>query len=167
MIKSSMIRLLRDKKIIQSTNFFTLSRKHHPAAFTRTRKLPQPMVILSIISRKGLTLKMEIRNFMKQINGNTISKVGYLKQRLKLNPEALKELNRFHVRNFYQEEQLKKFKGYLVYAVDGSSINLPTTKETLTYFGNVCNIVPVRDGRKYKRTTNLTSKYSNTHKRSY
>lgn len=138
MIKSSMKRLLRDQKYIQSKKFITLSRNDNPSSFTRIRKFPLPMVVLSILARKGLTLKMEIRNFIKQIQGKTISKVGYLKQRLKLNPEALKELNRFHIQNFYNEQELKKYKGYLIYAVDGSSINLPTNGETLDYFGNVC-----------------------------
>ncbi|MFR7391605.1 MAG: hypothetical protein ACLUTF_02290 [Anaerostipes hadrus] len=42
-----------------------------------------------MINRKGLTLALELRNYMKIAHpGTSISKPGYLKQRMKLNPDA-------------------------------------------------------------------------------
>ena len=64
-----------------------------------------------------------------------ISKPGYLKQRMKLNPLAFYELYRHHNRNFYAEPGFSAFHGYLVLAADGSGINIPTTRETLEEFG--------------------------------
>lgn len=93
----------------------------------------------SMINRKGLTLSMELRGFMKIAHpGEKISKPGYLKQRMKLNPYAFVDLYQFHNKNFYQdpETELYTYSGYLVLAVDGSSVNIPTTSETLAVYGN-------------------------------
>ncbi len=92
-----------------------------------------------MINRKGLTLKLELRGYMNISHpGTQISKPGYLKQRMKLNPEAFVDLYRFHNRNFYSdpETELYTVNGFLVLAVDGSDINIPTTPETLAIYGN-------------------------------
>jgi len=81
-------------------------------------------------------LSLELRNYMKIARpGTEISKPGYLKQRMKLNPLAFYELYRYHNRNFYAEPGFSTFQGHLVLAADGSGINIPTTKETLEMFG--------------------------------
>jgi hypothetical protein len=81
---------------------------------------------------------MELRSFKKLLAlKDTISKVGYLKQRLKLNPVAFLALARHHAENFYKDTQLvKKKNGYLILAADGSAMNIPTTEENLTTYGN-------------------------------
>ena len=81
-------------------------------------------------------MSLELRNYMKIAHpGMEISKPGYLKQRMKLNPLAFYELYRHHNRNFYAEPGFSTFQGYLVLAADGSGINIPTTRETLEEFG--------------------------------
>ena len=106
--------------------------------FTRNRKLPLHQLLLSILSRKGRTLTMEIRSFIKSIKSKiSISKPGYLKQRQKLNPEVFLELSDFHVRNFYQDTTMvQRLKGYLILAVDGSSVNVPNTVQNIALYGN-------------------------------
>ncbi len=81
---------------------------------------------------------MELRSFKKLIGlKDTISKVGYLKQRLKLNPVAFLALARHHAGSFYKDNQMvKKKNGYLIFAADGSAMNIPTTEENLTTYGN-------------------------------
>ncbi len=102
--------------------------------------MPLDDLIFSMINRKGLTLKMELRGYMNISHpGSQISKPGYLKQRMKLNPEAFADLYHFHNKNFYSdsEAELYTYKGFLVLAVDGSDINVPTTPETLEKYGDV------------------------------
>ncbi len=81
---------------------------------------------------------MELRGFKKIFAlKEAISKVGYLKQRLKLNPAAFLELARYHAKNFYRDaEMVQKKNGYLILAVDGSAINIPTTEENVSVYGN-------------------------------
>jgi hypothetical protein len=69
----------------------------------------------------------------------SISKPGYLKQRMKLNPQAIRALCDFHNSSIYQEEELETLKGYFILAADGSNINVPTVKETLALYGTSSN----------------------------
>ncbi len=93
-------------------------------------------LVFTMINRRGITLSLELRNYMKTAHpGTEISKPGYLKQRMKLNPLAFYELYRHHNRNFYADSGFSTFHGHLVLAADGSGINIPTTEETLETFG--------------------------------
>lgn len=105
--------------------------------FTRKRKMPLIDLLYSMINRRGTTLSIELRDFMKTAHpGLEISKPGYLKQRMKLNPEAFVELYHYHNKNFYSVPGFSTFHNYLVLAADGSAINIPTTKETLNWYGS-------------------------------
>lgn len=132
-------RVKTDIRTIHSDAFTEVCRGERSTAFVRNRKMPLDDLIFSMINRKGLTLKLELRGYMNISHpGIQISKPGYLKQRMKLNPEAFVYLYQQHNRNFYQdpETELYTFNGYLVLAADGSNVNLPTTPETLEVFGS-------------------------------
>lgn len=93
-----------------------------------------------MLNRRGLTLHMEVRNYMKIAHPETqVSKVAYHKQRMKLNPEAIKFLYQQHNKSYYEdpEETPRLFDSYLMLAADGSGINIPATDETLELFGAV------------------------------
>jgi len=101
--------------------------------------MPLKKLVLSIIARKGTTLSTELRRQNQLYPTNKpISKPGYLKQRQKLNPDAILTLSDYHNTDLYKNNKpdLKTYKGYLVIADDGTNINLPTTKETLKQYGN-------------------------------
>lgn len=117
--------------------------------------MPLSDLLFTMINRRGITLSLELRNYMKTAHpGMEISKPGYLKQRMKLNPLAFYELYRHHNRNFYAEPGFSTFHGYLVLAVDGSGINIPTTRETLEEFGTSS-----RKGRKPQASIGLGCLY--------
>lgn len=117
-------------------SFIALCRGSNKRSFTRRRKMPVNRLLLSLLCRKGVTLAMEIRKWTKIFgNESTISKVGYLKQRMKLNPHAITDLCDFYNRDIYTEEELNTRKGYLLLAADGSGINVPTNEETLSAYG--------------------------------
>lgn len=131
-------RFITDNDMIRSEHFTHMCRGGRANVFVRNRKMPVSDLIFSMINRKGLTLKMELRGYMNISHpGTQISKPGYLKQRMKLNPEAIKYLYQFHNKNFYAdpEAELYTFNGHLVLAADGSNVNIPTTPETLEVFG--------------------------------
>jgi hypothetical protein len=105
--------------------------------FSRNRKMPFNLLVAAILNRKGLSLAMDLHAFSRQTKSSEISKSGYLKQRLKLNPEAFKWLSHNHCDNYYKENSaIKCFKGHLLIAGDGSGINVPTTKENLARYGD-------------------------------
>ena len=125
--------------MIRSEQFTDMCRGDRANVFVRNRKMPVSDLVFSMINRKGLTLKMELRSYMNISHpGTQISKPGYLKQRMKLNPEAIKFLYHFHNRNFYSDPEAEPytFNGHLVLAADGSNVNIPTTPETLEVYGS-------------------------------
>lgn len=139
-MRNSCSRILNDVERIHSDLFAELCRNEKSNVFIRRRKMPLEDLTYSMINRKGLTLKLELRGYMNISHpGTKISKPGYLKQRMKLNPEAFVDLYRYHNKNFYsaKDAELYTLNGYLVLAVDGSDINIPTTSETLEIYGDV------------------------------
>lgn len=135
-MKYSQKRALLDISKINSDEFKVFCRSGKDNYFIRNRKMPLPDLLLTMINRKGLTLTLELRNYMKTAHpGSSISKPGYLKQRMKLNPDAFLELYKYHNRNFYSESGFLTYNGYIILAADGSDINIPTTDETLKLYG--------------------------------
>ena len=55
-----------------------------------------------------------------------------LSQRLKLNGDIFLDMNREYLKGFYEEyrgtEDSKRYKGYLLKAMDGSDFELPNTE---------------------------------------
>ena len=137
-MKHSNLRVTMDINHSNTICFIEHCKAIKDSHFTRNRKLPLHRLLLSILSRKGRTLTMEIRSFIKSIKSKiSISKPGYLKQRQKLNPEVFLELSDFHVRNFYKDTTMvQRLKGYLILAVDGSSVNVPNTVQNVELYGN-------------------------------
>lgn len=145
-MRKSGTRIRSDIGRIHSDGFADVCRNGKRNVFVRNRKMPLEDLAFSMINRKGLTLKLELRGYMNISHpGIQISKPGYLKQRMKLNPEAFIDLYQFHNRNFYSDPdaELYTFHGFLVLAVDGSDINIPTTPETIAMFGDAA----VRGGK--------------------
>lgn len=131
-------RILNDMIYSKTIAFVNMCKALKETHFTRTRKMPLSTLMITVLFRKGRTLQMELRNFKKIMAlKETISKVGYLKQRMKLNPLAFLALAKYHAKNFYMDnDMVKKKNGYLILAADGSSINIPTTDENLSVYGN-------------------------------
>lgn len=109
----------------------------YPNSFTRKRKMPADDIIISILSRKGLTTSMDILDYFDEKgSGESVSKQAYLKQRKKLNYEVFSYLNTSYLQNFYGELAAEDlYKGYLVLAVDGSKGEVPASKENAAAFG--------------------------------
>ena len=108
-MRKSGSRIKCDVGRIHSELFTELCRNGNPNVFVRNRKMPPDDLAFSMINRKGLTLKLELRGYMNISHpGTQISKPGYLKQRMKLNPEAFVDLYQFHNRNFYSDSDMIK-----------------------------------------------------------
>ena len=136
-MKHSQKRTFMDIEKMSSDEFKAFCRLGNKNHFTRIRKMPLQDLLFTMINRKGLTLALELRNYMKLAHpGVSISKPGYLKQRMKLNPDAFLELYKYHNRNFYADSTFSTYKNHLILAADGSDINIPTTTETLKLYGS-------------------------------
>jgi hypothetical protein len=112
-----------------------------PKNFTRDRKMPLKDVILSVLSKKGLTTSMELREYFKdKCKAETkITVQGYLQQRKKLNYKAFKYLNGEYLRDYYDSSEPKLWNGYVVLAIDGSKAEVPNSDENRKSFGKSGN----------------------------
>ena len=142
-VRKSQLFFQDELKSADNVDFLDICRGGNSHVFTRKRKMPVKDLLLSVIDRKGISLAMELRAFMSDAHpGKSISKPGYLKQRMKLNPEAFRYLYHLHNKQFYADTDTpapqKTYRGFLVLAADGTRINVPTTPETLETYGTPC-----------------------------
>jgi len=101
--------------------------------FTRERKLTSTDIVWYLTMQKGKSTSVELEEYLKNKNGNyqmEVTKQAFSEQRQYLKPELFIDLNRDYLRSFYQEKkEVKTYKGYRVFAVDGSMFELPNTKK--------------------------------------
>lgn len=108
--------------------------------FTRQRKLPFVSLVLFMLNVVKQTLQKELTQFMDLISTNrNISKSAFCQSRLKLKPEAFVDLNDTLVHEFYTDNDEKRWKGFRLTAIDGSTVNLPYSKDILKTFGGAKN----------------------------
>lgn len=104
--------------------------------FTRKRKLPFWRVATLILRSWKTSLQNRINKFFNDLDllGNIPTASAFCQAREKIKPEFFKVLNenvvRFFYNNYEKEGLVKKWKGHLLWAVDGSRINVSDTTET-------------------------------------
>ena len=112
-------------------------------SFSRKRKLSFANTIYFICSGLRKSISTEINNFIDQhtyLEFPNISKQAFSKARQKISVEAFKELCRVFVDSFYNSNiNLKKWNGFNVFAVDGTTLQVPDTSENIEYFGASTN----------------------------
>ncbi len=112
-------------------------------SFTRKRKLSFANAVYFICSGLRKSISSEINNFIEEhsyLNFPDISKQAFSKARQNISVEAFKELCRVFVDSFYDSNtNLKKWNGYNILAVDGTTLQVPDTAENIEYFGASTN----------------------------
>ena len=136
---------LRIERLLEEIKSERIRKKARTAkssnSWTRQRKMPLREIIMCALIKKGLTATMEVRKYFQEagIVEQTVSKQDYLRQRQKLNPEVFKVLNGNYLKGFYEGEEARVWRGYLVMAVDGSRAEIPNSKENRWIYGESIN----------------------------
>lgn len=111
--------------------------KIDPKYFTRNRKLKLEDITAMIINMMRKTLQIEIDSFIENIlnkNDLNYTKQAFSKARQKLSPEAFSSLNDELIKEYYNDNDFKKYKKWRLLAIDGSILEIPDNPETqLTY----------------------------------
>ena len=107
---------------------------YHPGVdFTRDRKLPLNKVIELLLSMKGNTLNKELYEYFGRTPDDIVSSSAFVQQRGKIKPELFSDL--FARSNEVMDKyDTKTYKGYKLYAVDGSDINIAYDETADTYW---------------------------------
>lgn len=121
---------------IRSAKFLSLSRKK-PTCFIRNRKMPFANMIYFMLNSVKKTLQIELTDFMQSFSMHkNITKSAYSQQRMNLKHEAFIELNDFLIEKIYSETSIKRWNGFRLMGVDGSTLELPKSEEILRDFGD-------------------------------
>ena len=110
-----------------------------PLAFSRQarQKITFDEMILYHLVDTGKSLSLELLEFFNDLPGTreTISKQAFSKQRLNIESRVFEDLNDKYVLSVYEERMLL-FHGRLLIAVDGSTAEIPNTKELIAHYGS-------------------------------
>jgi hypothetical protein len=111
--------------------------------FSRDRKLPLQRIVGIIINMPKRSLSIEIQEFFDSL-GNGLegcTKGAFSLQRSKLKPLFLKVWNKWLVDNFYNYygKHIKRWMGFRLQAVDGSTAYLLDKEEIVKHFGTQDN----------------------------
>lgn len=123
-----------NKSINEIKNKNSKMYKSSDRVFVRKRKMEFTDFVWYLIMQKGRTTSMELDEYLKNKNGTyeiSISKQAFSKQRKNLKPQIFIDIYKDYLIDFYHNypEEINRFKGYNVCAIDGSLFEIPNTKE--------------------------------------
>lgn len=102
--------------------------------FSRNRKLSFNQIVSLILSMKGGSLAAELLDYY-DCDPNCITTSGFCQQRSKIQPEAFYLLFKRFINTWSNATTLKTYKGFRLFAVDGSDIQIaPNEKDPDTYY---------------------------------
>lgn len=115
----------------------------NPTDFTRDRKLPLRKIVGILINLPKRSLSIELQSIFESLEqqGFCCTKGAFSLQRSKLKPIFFKVWNDFLVKSFYNfyGNDVKRWEGFRLLAVDGSNISMMNVPEVLNYFGSADN----------------------------
>ncbi len=107
--------------------------------FSRDRKLPLEKLVCLIINMPKRSLSIELQSFFDFIDAETkaCTKGAFSLQRGKLSAEFFCIWNKWLVDYFYlyYGDKVKRWRGFILQAVDGSGAYLVNTTEVIAHFG--------------------------------
>ena len=108
--------------------------------FTRNRKLPFQELVLLISRLCKKTLSVELEDFFHELGALPCSVSAFSQSRSKLCPLFFYYWNQVLIKSYYHyHKTIKRWRGYRLIAVDGSSLNLFNDKNLTGYFGGQGN----------------------------
>lgn len=108
--------------------------------FTRNRKLSFPQLIYFILAsgKKSIGVNWsDISHDFPSLNLPSVSKQAISKARQKVSSDACLELCQLFSKIFYKyDDAFSLWNGYHIYAVDGSTIQIPPSEENINFWGS-------------------------------
>jgi len=124
------------QKMLKSNDLLEKSREREED-FTRKSKLDFLSLVMIILTLVRKSMQIELDCFFEKNvkKGKPFSKQVFSKARKKLLPEAFILLNDLFVERYYDDGNFKTIKGYRIFGVDGSMLELPNTAKIKDEFG--------------------------------
>ena len=116
------------QKIVSSE--FLIKHRFSDKDFMRNRKLSFSTVMMLLIQKSMKSLQLKLNEFVTRFvaSATTITASAFSQARLKLQPEAFKELSDGVLSFVYSDQSHKTFYGFEIIAVDASTLRLPDSE---------------------------------------
>lgn len=141
--KNIAIEILRTLKEDVSTKRFKEKYFEDKKTFTRNRKISLHFLITFLMKKSLKSYDLKLNDFSEKFeitDEKLPSKQAVSKARIKLGWNIFEDFFRLSVATFFKNNTWEKnWKGYQIYAIDGSDCEVPTTTETLKFFGNMAS----------------------------
>jgi len=114
--------------------------------FTRKRKLPFVSLVCFMLSNIKQSIQKGLTDFIQEHTAHkNMTKSAFCQQRVKLKPEAFVELNQVLIDDVYTDNEFVTHHGMRLLCIDGSTLELPRSPETIHTFGvnNEDNMIPM------------------------
>lgn len=102
--------------------------------FTRKNKLTFSAVVLKILHSFSDSVEFNLATFLPKLNLRPVTAGAFSVARYKIKFDFFKDLND-ELHQIIDTIQPKKWKGYRLIAGDGTTISIPVSKQTTSYFG--------------------------------
>lgn len=135
-----------------------------PNYFVRKYKFPWYDVLLFLIFRCRKCIGSELSQYYSQLGLSQlrISRQAAFKAIKKVDPSVFKLLIHKLAERFYQSDLVKTYKGYILLAEDGTTINFYKTNESLRRYGWVFNQHTTNEEKAKKATSRSAALYDIT-----
>lgn len=133
-------RILQFLKKRLNSKEFSDRHKTSPKAFTRNRKLPFPTLICLLANLFRSSYQNELDQFFKALGQlpvarRVVTKSALTQARKKLNHEAFIEINHHLLQKADESFCFKRWHGFRLLAIDGTTCRLPRIDEISDHFG--------------------------------
>jgi hypothetical protein len=108
-----------------------------PECFTRNRLMGFAKIMGVILNFPKKSLQLEVNGFMKLLDPaieKPMTKQAFSKARHNILPSAFKELFESGVETVFEEDLISRHKGWRVFAIDGTELQLPSHGDNLPGF---------------------------------
>lgn len=145
MAKSNLWIITDLKKFLQEVSEDNMQKSKYTYGkqdFSRQRILCFKTTVLLLLNALKRSLSIELHEFFENIPQKvSCSKQAFSKQRRKLKPEFFHDWNSVLVESFYRhyKHKYKRWKGFRICAIDGSSVVLPDTDLLQQKYGQTSN----------------------------
>jgi len=120
---------------IQSSDFLDKARKCKNS-FIRKRKMPICDMMYFMMSCKNRRLQSELDEYFTKKGSDPVTRQAFSTKREYIKHEAFIDLNDVLVRKFENEDgEIATYRGYRLFGVDGTIVDLPNNAELRDYFG--------------------------------
>jgi len=115
---------------------FMIKYRSSSRSFTRKRKMPFENLLFFMLNSVKKSIQIELTDYMGLFTTHkNITKSAYCQQRMNLKHEAFIELNDDLVNGFYDKADYKRWAGFRLMCIDGSTLMLPYSDKIRNEFG--------------------------------